>query len=103
MRLITHRFARASLIAIGVAAAASVGAQHSQAQRKSKPRAEATARTKISYVVTNLTSDLPNVAANTDRAAKFMGCGVRAGRRNLDLRQRQRVCDARRWHRRALG
>ena len=66
MKLITHRFARASLIAIGVAAAASAGAQHSQAQGQSQTQGQGQGQNKNSYVVTNLTSDLPNVAANTD-------------------------------------
>ena len=72
MKLITHRFARASLIAIGVAFAAS--AQQSQAQGmgmgqgqgQGQNQGNGQGQNKNSYVVTNLTSDLPNVAANTD-------------------------------------
>jgi len=77
MKLITHRFARASLIAIGVAAAASTGAQHGRAQGQSQSQGQnqngqnqngqnQNGQNQNKYVVTNLTSDVPNVAPNTD-------------------------------------
>ncbi|MBO0737771.1 MAG: TIGR03118 family protein [Alphaproteobacteria bacterium] len=76
MKLITHRLARASLIAIGVAAAASAGPEHGQAQSQSQSQGQSQGQNQSqgqgqgqnqnSYTVTNLTSDMPGVAPNTD-------------------------------------
>ena len=66
MKPIAQRFARASVIAIAVAAAASAGGQRAQAQGQSQTQGQGQGQNQNRYVVTNLTSDLPNVAANTD-------------------------------------